>query len=166
MSSVRDVQCCVCAVRACTVRHQAREGHLVAHVQESAESEAEGVALVVADKVAHILQQPVTGSVEVSVCQVGHHHRVLDHAPVALVETVHSTVPLHACTTRFLAVTEHTCSLILTQERVCNISVVSTIFLHREKSAALHLSSGIAVQSRQCTSWQVEAAPGREGHRR
>lgn len=51
---------------------------LVAHVQQGAQGEAEGEALVVAHKVAHILQQEVARPVQVTVAQVRHHlhHRI------------------------------------------------------------------------------------------
>ena len=56
---------------------------LVAHVEEGAQGEAEGVGLVVADEVAHVLQQEVARAVEVGVRQVRHHHAVLHQAPHA-----------------------------------------------------------------------------------
>ena len=49
-----------------------RQWYLVTHVQQGAQGQAEGEALVVADKVAHILQQKVARSVQVTVAQVGH----------------------------------------------------------------------------------------------
>jgi hypothetical protein len=39
--------------------------HLVAHVEQGAQGEAEGEALVVAHKVANILEQEVAGAVEI-----------------------------------------------------------------------------------------------------
>ncbi len=52
------------------------------------------MGLVVADKVAHVLQQEVARPVEVGVAQVGHHHGVLHQRPGALVEAVHARVAL------------------------------------------------------------------------
>ena len=49
-----------------------RQWYLVAHVQQGAQGQAEGETLVVADKVAHILQQEIARSVQVAVAQVGH----------------------------------------------------------------------------------------------
>jgi hypothetical protein len=69
-------------------------GDLVAHVQEGAQGEPEGEALVVAHKVAYVLQQKVARPVEVGEGQVGHHHAVLYHAPLALVEPIHAGVAL------------------------------------------------------------------------
>lgn len=47
--------------------------YLVTHVQQCANSEPERETLVVTDKVAHIFQQEVTWTVEVSKAQVRHH---------------------------------------------------------------------------------------------
>ena len=70
------------------------ESNLVAHLEKRAEGQTESEALVVADKVAHVLQQEVPWAVELAVGEVGHDHRVLDQGPVALVETVHARVAL------------------------------------------------------------------------
>mmetsp|Transcript_37282 Transcript_37282/g.82957 ORF Transcript_37282/g.82957 Transcript_37282/m.82957 type:complete len:274 (-) Transcript_37282:1004-1825(-) len=73
---------------------QHAEADLVPHVQQGAQHEAEGEALVVGHKVPHVLQQEVTGAVEVTVGQEGHDHAVLHHGPVPLVEAVHAAVAL------------------------------------------------------------------------
>jgi hypothetical protein len=65
--------------------------YLIAHVQQCAQGQPECEALVVADKVAHVLQEEVARAVHVTVRQVAHHHAVLDHAPVALVEPAADT---------------------------------------------------------------------------
>lgn len=54
-----------------------RGHHLVAHVQQGSEGEAEGEGLVVAHEVAHVFQQEEPRSVEVRIRQVRHH---LPHA--------------------------------------------------------------------------------------
>ena len=46
--------------------------HLVAHLQQRAQGQAEREALVVAHEVAHVLQQEVAGAVELAVRQVRH----------------------------------------------------------------------------------------------
>lgn len=47
-----------------------RRAYLVAHVQKGAQGETEGEALVMAYKVAHILQQEVARPVQVTVAQI------------------------------------------------------------------------------------------------
>jgi len=49
------------------------ESDLVAHIQQGAHCQPEGEALVVAHKVAHVLQEEVAWPVQVTVTQVGHH---------------------------------------------------------------------------------------------
>ena len=57
------------------------ESDLVAHIQQGAHCQPEGEALVVAHKVAHVLQEKVTRPVQVTVTQVGHHLHQGDFSP-------------------------------------------------------------------------------------
>ena len=80
--------------------------YLVAHVQQGAQGQAEGEALVVTHKVAHILQKEVTWAVQVTEAQIGHDlHANASFAPLALVESSTRSSSSSRCNS-----TSHQCS--------------------------------------------------------
>lgn len=108
-SSVRNTSLTVCPLLCATTLHpilaptqetSSPQGsnrscaYLVPHVEQCAQHQPDCLPLVVGCKGPHILQQEISGPVEVAVREEGHYHAVLLHAPSSAVVPVHAAVSL------------------------------------------------------------------------